>query len=119
MDPVFRARLERVYSEHPIAADAVLDRVREERGTLDRIRARDLAEAARGGPTDQNHVGGAAEVRALADAIGLARGAMVLDVGTWLGGTPRLLAEEYGCRCHGVELTARRFHDAVRLTELV
>ena len=31
----------------------------------------------------------------------------------------RLLAEEFGCRCHGVELTASRFEDAVRLTHLL
>lgn len=119
MDPAFQARLERVYAAHPVAADAVLDRVRRERGTLDGIRARDLADAPAGGTTDQNHVGGAAEVRAFARAIGLARGSAVLDIGTGLGGTPRLLAEEFGCRCHGVELTTRRFEEAVRLTKLV
>jgi SAM-dependent methyltransferase len=119
MDPAFRARLERVYSEHPIAADAVLDRVRRQRGTLDGLRERDLAEAPGGGLTDQNHVGGAADVRALAHAIALARGSNVLDIGTGIGGTPRLLAEEFGCRCHGIELTPKRFDDAVRLTQLV
>jgi protein-L-isoaspartate O-methyltransferase len=119
MDPAFRARLERVYSEHPIAADAILDRVRRQRGSLDGIRERDLAEAPGGGLTDQNHVGGAADVRALAHAIGLERGSNVLDIGTGLGGTPRLLAEEFGCRCHGVELTPKRFQDAVHLAELV
>ena len=43
----------------------------------------------------------------------------MLDIATGLGGTPRLLAEEFGCRCHGVELTTGRFADAVRLTRLV
>jgi cyclopropane fatty-acyl-phospholipid synthase-like methyltransferase len=119
MDPAFRARLERVYAEHPLTADAVLDRVRRSRGTLDGISARDLAEAADGGVTDQNHAGGAAANRALAAAVGLAPGWAVLDIATGLGGTPRLLAEEFGCRCHGVELTAGRFRDAVRLTRLV
>ena len=69
-------------------------------------------------PADQNHVGGAAEDRALAAAIGLEPGATLLDIGTGLGGTPRLLAEESRCRCHGVELTEQRFRDAVRLTQL-
>jgi protein-L-isoaspartate O-methyltransferase len=119
MDPAFRARLERVYAEHPIAADAVLDRIRRQRGTLDGLRAGDLAEDPRGGVTDQNHVGGAAEVRALAQAARLGPGSAVLDIGTGLGGTARLLAEEFGCRCHGVELTPKRFRDAVRLTQLV
>jgi hypothetical protein len=92
MDPIQRARLERLYSEHPLTAVAVLDRVREERGTLDGIRASDLSEALTGGPTDQNHMGGAPAVRALAAAVGLEPGCAVLDIGTGLGGTPRLLA---------------------------
>lgn len=119
MDPAFRARLEQVYSKHPLTADAVLNRVRRSRGTLDGISARDLAEASDGGLTDQNHAGGAAADRALAVAVGLEPGWAVLDIGTGLGGTPRLLAEEFGCRCHGVELTTGRFRDAVLLTRLL
>ena len=119
MDPAVRARLERVYAEHPLTAGAVLERVRRSRGTLDGIRARDLAEASEGGVTDQNHAGGAAATRALAAAVRLEAGDSVLDIATGLGGTPRLLAEEFGCRCHGVELTRSRFEDAVRLTRLV
>src|SRR4029453_3691887 len=79
---------------------------------------RNLAEDPGGGVTDQNHVGGAAEVRALAKAVGLEPGAAVLDIGTGLGGTPRLLAGGFGCPCHGVEPTPKRFRDAVRLTQL-
>ena len=119
MDPAFRERLERVYADHPLTADAVLRRVKREHATLDRLTARHLAETSIGGPTDQNHTGGADATRALAAAVGLAPGWLVLDVGTGLGGTPRLLAEEYGCRCHGVELTAARFNDAERLTRMV
>ena len=115
----FRSRLERVYAEHPLTADAIIDRVRRDAGTLEGIRAHHLAEAPRGGATDQNHVGGAAAVRAIASGVGLAPGWAVLDIGSGLGGTLRLLAEEFRCRCHGVELTTRRFLDAVRLTRLV
>lgn len=119
MDPALRARLERVYSEHPITADAVLARVRRDRGTVDGITERDLAEAPAGGVTDQNHMGGAASDRAIAVAVGIGPDWTVLDVGAGLGGTVRLLAEEFGCRCHGVELTPSRFADAVRLTHLL
>jgi cyclopropane fatty-acyl-phospholipid synthase-like methyltransferase len=118
-DAAFRARLEQVYAEHPVNADAVLERVRRSRGTLDGVCERDLAEAPDGGVTDQNHAGGAEADRALAAAVGLTPGCTVLDVATGLGGTPRLLADEFGCRCHGVELTTSRFNDAVRLTRLV
>jgi predicted O-methyltransferase YrrM len=119
MDAAFRARLERVYSEHPITAAAVLARVRRDRGTLDGVTARDLAEAPAGGVTDQNHVGGAATDRAIGIAVGLREDWSVLDIGTGLGGTARLFAEEFGCRCHGVELTTSRYEDAVRLTQLL
>jgi SAM-dependent methyltransferase len=112
-------RLAEVYAAHPLNADAVLERVRRERGSLESITALDLSESSHGGATDQNHVGGAAAVRALAAAVGVERSWTVLDIGTGLGGTPRLLAHEYGCRCHGVELTASRFRDAVRLTRAV
>jgi SAM-dependent methyltransferase len=119
MDAAFRARLERVYSEHPITADAVLARVRRDRGTLEGVTERDLAEAPDEGVTDQNHMGGAATDRAIAIAVGIGPAWTVLDVGAGLGGTTRLIAEEFGCRCHGVELTAKRFEDALRLTQLV
>jgi len=119
LNPASRARLERVYSQHPLNADAVIARVREERGSIEGITAAHLAESATGGVTDQNHAGGAAAVRALAEALALRPGWSVLDIGAGLGGAARLLAQEFGCRCHGVELTGSRFRDAVRLTKLV
>jgi len=115
----FHDRLERVYSRHPLSAESILQRLRHERGGLDGLRARDLAESASGGPTDQNHPGGAAADRGLAKNAGVNRASNVLDIGCGLGGTVRLLAEDFGCRCHGVELTATRFHGAVWLTRLV
>jgi SAM-dependent methyltransferase len=118
MDAAFRLRLEDVYARHPLSADAVIARIRRERGDLAGITAVDLAESALGGATDQNHAGGAAAVRALAEAVAVRPGWSVLDIGAGLGGTARLLAYEFGCRCHGVELTGNRFRDAVRLTEL-
>lgn len=117
-DPLFRARLERTYAAHPLTADAVLGRILARRGTLDGLTELDLATAADGGATDQNHAGGIAATQALAAAVGLEPAWSVLDVGTGLGGTPRLLSSIFGCRCHGIELTARRFDDAVRLTAL-
>ncbi|HET9384912.1 MAG TPA: methyltransferase domain-containing protein [Gemmatimonadales bacterium] len=119
MDPAHRARLESVYAGHPLNADAVIARVRRERGTIAGITAVELAESVSGGPTDQNHAGGAAAVRGFAEAVAVRPGWSVLDIGAGLGGTARLLAQEFGCRCHGVELTESRFRDAVRLTQLV
>jgi len=81
--------------------------------------ARDLAESAIGGLTDQNHTGGAAATRSLGAVVGIESGWKVLDIGTGLGGTPRLLSEEYGCYCHGIEITQTRYRDAIELTGLV
>lgn len=118
MEPAFRARLEAVYRAHPLTAASVLARVRQHRGHLPALTEHDLAYAPDGGPTDQNHVGGAAGTLTMARALGLDGTWRVLDVGSGLGGTPRLLAASFGCRCHGVELTDTRFADAVELTRL-
>lgn len=118
-EPAFRDRLERVYADHPLAADTVLERVLEERGTLDGLTQTHLSTAPRGGPTDQNHVGGTSSTLAIASAVGLDDTWSVLDVGTGIGGTPRVLASTFGCRCHAIELTSHRYEDAVRLTRMV
>ena len=97
MDDTIKVRLEQVYSEHPLTAASILDRVRRERGTLLGMTAHDLAESAIGGLTDQNHTGGAAATRSLGAVVGIESDWKVLDIGTGLGGTPRLLSEEYGC----------------------
>jgi SAM-dependent methyltransferase len=114
-----RSRLERAYANHPLTADAVLARVRAERGGLADLTEGDLATSLHGGATDQNHPGGTASTLAIASAVRLDSTWSVLDVGTGLGGTPRLLAAAYGCRGLGIELTAHRFRDAVRLTTMV
>lgn len=69
--------------------------------------------------TDQNHTGGLQAVVELARLVDLQTTDRVLDIGTGLGGTPRVLADRYGCRCHGVELTSGRYDDAVELTQRV
>lgn len=55
-------------------------------------------------PLDQFHVGGAAATEALAEKLGVAPGARVLDVGCGLGGPSRHLAAVYGCTVAGIDL---------------
>ena len=119
MEESRRLRLEQVYASHPVAAAAVLDRVRQQRHSLQGLREADLAEAPAGWITDQNHAGGALMTRSLANSLALKPSDVVLDVGAGIGGTVRLFAEECDCRCHGIELTSARFRDAVELTRLV
>jgi ubiquinone/menaquinone biosynthesis C-methylase UbiE len=67
-------------------------------------------------PYDQVHIGMAEATRELAAMAGFGPGQWVLDVGSGLGGTARLLAAEYGCRVAGIDLTAAYHEAAQRLT---
>ncbi|MGI9182960.1 MAG: SAM-dependent methyltransferase [Longimicrobiaceae bacterium] len=119
MDANFLARLTCAYAEHPLSAATILARIRRQKGLLEGLTALDLAIDDETGVTDQNHFGGVGAVIEIAEAAGLREGAWVLDVGTGLGGAPRVLAHLFGCRCHGVELTETRCREAVELTRLV
>ena len=67
-------------------------------------------------PLDQFHVGGAAATTALADKLGIAEGAAVLDVGCGLGGPSRHLAAAYGCTVAGIDLNPSLIDLACMLT---
>lgn len=54
---------------------------------------------------DHFHTGGLKATRDLAALAGIQPGSQILDVGSGLGGPARLLAEEYGCKVSGVDLT--------------
>jgi SAM-dependent methyltransferase len=113
------SRIEAIYLRHPLRAETILARVGGLREGQGSITEADLATDPTGRITDQNHPGGALLVRLLAREAGVEPGCRVLDVGCGLGGPARLLAQEFGARVDGVELTATRYRDAVRLTQLV
>ena len=54
---------------------------------------------------DQFHVGGLAATVELARRAGVGAGMVVLDAGCGLGGAARVLAEGFGCRVEGVDLS--------------
>ncbi len=54
---------------------------------------------------DQFHIGGRAATKGLIDQLRLGRDDYVIDLGSGLGGTARLVASEFGCRVVGVDLT--------------
>jgi len=111
-------KISRTYDRHPLRAATILARLQRTARSGD-ITEVDLATDDVTFITDQNHTGGVQAVVELAEQIGLKQTDRVLDVGTGLGGTVRVLAERYGCHCHGIELTESRYRDAIQLTQLV
>lgn len=112
------ARILEAYRDHPLGAGRIVSRARRD-GRRRPFDERDLAVARDHGPTDQNHVGGARAVLGLAEAAGITERSRVLDIGSGLGGSARVLAATYGCRVVGIDASPRRHRDAVRLTRLV
>jgi len=79
---------------------------------LDDLKIDDLA------PVDEFHIGGRdATKRALAQ-LTLNSDSRVLDIGCGIGGAVRLIADEFGCRVTGVDLTPEFISTAQALTVL-
>lgn len=118
MDSARLAKISRTYDRHPLRAATIVERLAND-GRLSNLSEDDLATDGTTFITDQNHTGGLQAVMELAQLVDLQQTDRVLDIGTGLGGTPRVLADRYGCQCHGVELTTTRYNDAVELTRRV
>ncbi|MEJ0106832.1 MAG: methyltransferase domain-containing protein [Bacteroidota bacterium] len=68
---------------------------------------------------DEFHVRGAAVSAELAKEAGFTENSKVLDVGCGIGGPCRMLADEYGCKVTGIDITAEFIRTAGLLSELV
>jgi len=66
---------------------------------LDQLTTADLA------AVDEFHIRGRQATLELAERMNLTGGCQVLDIGSGLGGPARTLAETFGCRVTGIELT--------------
>lgn len=78
---------------------------------ITRLTPEDLA------PVDEFHIRGREATLELANAVGLDATQSVLDVGSGLGGTSRCLAERFGCRVLGIDLTDEYCRVAEELTK--
>ena len=58
------------------------------------------------GPVDEFHIGGRVATKRFLDQLGIVADDHVLDVGCGLGGASRFVAEQYGCRVSGIDLTS-------------
>jgi len=96
--------------------EKVKSAMQEIHGNLENLSLDDLA------PIDSFHIRGHQATHELAQIVGIDPGWNVLDVGSGLGGTARLLASEYKCQVTGIDLTpeyvslAAYFSEILRMT---
>ncbi|MBM6593847.1 class I SAM-dependent methyltransferase [Microvirga pudoricolor] len=93
--------------------DAISTGLREAGKDPDRLTATDLASV------DEFHIRGRKATLELAASLDIAATDHVLDIGSGLGGPARTLAEAYGCRVTGIDLTPDFCNAATVLSEWV
>ena len=101
------------YDRHPISAADVLLRIKEQRGSLDRLKPEDVF------PHDQDHYGGLPANDELARAAGIRSDDLVLDLCCGLGGPARYQALARRCRVVGLDFHEGRIKGAADLTRRV
>jgi ubiquinone/menaquinone biosynthesis C-methylase UbiE len=105
-----RQHVSAFYDRHPISAAEVLTRIKERRGSLDRLKPEDVF------PFDQDHYGGLPANDDLANAAGVRTDDLVLDICCGLGGPARYQALVRRCRVVGIDRHEGRIAGAVDLT---
>jgi ubiquinone/menaquinone biosynthesis C-methylase UbiE len=93
------------YSENRQLADVIAQSLQSAGKNLKKLTTADLA------TVDEFHIRGRKATLELAERMNLGAGSHALDIGSGLGGPARTLAETYGCRVTGIDLT-QAFCDA-------
>ena len=94
-------------------ATKIADALRTAGKDLANLTTRDLA------PFDEFHIRGREATLELARGMGIEPGWSVLDIGSGLGGPARTLAETYGCRVTGIDLSEEFCSGAEELSRWV
>jgi sarcosine/dimethylglycine N-methyltransferase len=101
------------WSNLAVTYDGAIEALRKSNIDLASVKADDLH------GLDMIHMGGLIATDELAALANIQPGHRVLDVGCGVGGPARRLANKFGARVTGVELSKKLFETAVALTELV
>lgn len=109
----YRESINRQYGGDGDLCGRILDAISKADARIDGLKPEDLLWF------DQLHAGGADSTRELASMAGLSSDTVVLDAGSGVGGTSRILSTEYGCHVIGVDIAAEHVKAARMLTELV
>src|SRR5262245_35126004 len=99
-------RVERHYAQRDLERN-ILDALIAVGKHPDRVTSIDLA------PVDENHVGGREATVEFAAQLAFRPGMDILDIGCGIGGASRFMAEQYGCRVTGIDIT----NDFIRVAE--
>jgi len=103
-------RIEQHYTR-PEIGDAILGALAATGKDVTSLEPDDLA------PIDEFHIRGREATLELAHAAGIDASRYVLDVGSGIGGSSRCLAQAFGCRVVGIDLTAEYCRVATMLAE--
>jgi ubiquinone/menaquinone biosynthesis C-methylase UbiE len=101
------------YSGGGDLASAIAETLRRAGKDIDQLTTADL------GTVDEFHIRGRKATLELAQSLKLSTTSNVLDIGSGLGGPARTLAETFGCRVTGIDLTQAFCDAALTLSEWV
>jgi ubiquinone/menaquinone biosynthesis C-methylase UbiE len=101
------------YSENLELAHAIAENLESAGRDLNKLTTHDLA------TVDEFHIRGRKATLELAAKMNLNAASHVLDIGSGLGGPARTLAETYGCRVTGIDLTQAFCNAATAMSEWV
>lgn len=106
------AQVEQHYARSDLET-AILDALAAAGKDVDRLRPADLT------PVDEFHTGGRQATAELMAQLGITPDMHLLDIGCGVGGASRFVAETYGCRVTGIDLTEDYVRTAAALTSRV